>query len=1071
VLMDIATSPRSSKEFSIDKRIVWTILLVGAIACVFWFTSRIPALNEKALMAGDTELSGLGFAPLLPPTGAESFPVLVLKNSINWTATNRQGMTFGLMLAGALMTLFSLFRQPKFRGRFSNAALGMAMGSPMGVCVNCATPIAQGIYAAGGRAETMLGAMMSSPTLNFIVLAMLLSMFPLYMVAVKVSLTVAFVLLGVPLIVRITGVQDFTPESSLEQTGWFSRYLTPPALMGDAALEREARWGRGLAWVVRAFARNFWFIVRTTVPLMLLAGVLGAFLVTVLPFDTLAEVLPGDSLAWTLVAMLGVSVLGVLLPVPMAFDVILVAVLFEAGLPVKYAMVLLLTMGIFSVYPFLLLWQMVSKSLALTLLFALSGLGVVAGVGGHLLFDRDMTQQRQAAVAAFAKGTHGPMVLEGPSGGVSEPEDQLVDRLRSNGAIPTAIMETNPVDGLRVDRTPFQAKFVKEGPLFHRFLGPAYGLRTMDNLPGLSGFEPWSMFRGIAAGDVHGDGWVDVVVATDTGLRLYANNQEGGFVQQEFSIPQTTGSLVTNVALVDLNNDGWLDLFFGVFRRGLFVIYNQEGHFLEANLSLIPNAPEAFAVGASGFADLDRDGDLDAVIGNWAPPPHKSANAAALQAVVLDNTPRGLEMRALPGFGGEALSVLITDLNRDGLADVWVANDRRTPDNVLLGDGAGGLEPVKASDGLLPGTTGTSMSLAVGDVDNDLSPEIYEAQIAWGDGDRYPPEFVCAEVSDEIAHEECLLIMDLNQKFRNSGTDYSDCDDLRDNSFFRDCVASNLVEASVRNGDQASCDLLPDSWSDLAFICGYVAGNREPGWARKVQETYAAADVLEQINFISANSLFAWKDNGYVDIANDLGVTIGGWGWNAKFADLDNDEWQDLYIVNNMPRVPRRTSHYFYRNIEGRGFENATAAAGLTSYLSTRAYTYIDFDRDGDLDIITVPTSGPMWVYKNQGATGNSLTIALRDDTSNRFGIGSTITIYYGREGSLSQMREILASGGFASFDAPIAHFGLGEFGSAERIEIRWSTGERTELTGMFDVGYEYVVSRGAESGARPPQN
>ena len=42
-------------------------------------------------------------------------------------------------------------------------------------------------------------------------------------------------------------------------------------------------------------------------------------------------------------------------------------------------------------------------------------------------------------------------------------------------------------------------------------------------------------------------------------------------------------------------------------------------------------------------------------------------------------------------------------------------------------------------------------------------------------------------------------------------------------------------------------------------------------------------------------------------------------------------------------------------------------------------------------------------------------------------------------------MREIQASGGFISFDAPIAYFGLGEFQKIERVDVRWSTGESSD--------------------------
>ena len=70
----------------------------------------------------------------------------------------------------------------------------MAMGAPLGVCVNCAAPIAKGMYAGGARAESTLSAMVASPTLNVIVLTMLFSILPFYMAVMKIALSLFVIL-------------------------------------------------------------------------------------------------------------------------------------------------------------------------------------------------------------------------------------------------------------------------------------------------------------------------------------------------------------------------------------------------------------------------------------------------------------------------------------------------------------------------------------------------------------------------------------------------------------------------------------------------------------------------------------------------------------------------------------------------------------------------------------------------------------------------------------------------------------------------------------------------------------
>ena len=46
------------------------------------------------------------------------------------------------------------------------------------------------------------------------------------------------------------------------------------------------------------------------------------------------------------------------------------------------------------------------------------------------------------------------------------------------------------------------------------------------------------------------------------------------------------------------------------------------------------------------------------------------------------------------------------------------------------------------------------------------------------------------------------------------------------------------------------------------------------------------------------------------------------------------------------------------------------------------------------------------------------------------------------------------------SYDAPIAHFGLGEFAQVERVEVLWSTGERSDMHGDFVAGSRYIITR-----------
>ncbi len=128
------------------------------------------------------------------------------------------------------------------------------------------------------------------------------------------------------------------------------------------------------------------------------------------------------------------------------------------------------------------------------------------------------------------------------------------------------------------------------------------------------------------------------------------------------------------------------------------------------------------------------------------------------------------------------------------------------------------------------------------------------------------------------------------------------------------------------------------------------------------------------------------------------------------------------------------------------------------------AYTMVDFDRDGDLDIITNSVNGPLWLYRNNSRTGHSIAFRLRDEVGNADGIGTKFTIHYGPGGGRHQLRELKASGGYLSFDEAVAHFGLGKHDRVERLNISWSTGDSSVISGPFEAGHVYLLERFAAS-------
>ena len=159
------------------KRIAILIILIVSLLAWFWMGSRYPAMDEKAAMAGEVVMADvLSFEAHFPVDTSAPMWRKIFHSTLNWILTNRQGMTFGVLLATLVLTLLQLRRRlSSFRSVFRDILKGVLIGAPLGVCVNCAAPIAYGMRQQGMRKGTSLATIFASPTLNSIVLAMTFS--------------------------------------------------------------------------------------------------------------------------------------------------------------------------------------------------------------------------------------------------------------------------------------------------------------------------------------------------------------------------------------------------------------------------------------------------------------------------------------------------------------------------------------------------------------------------------------------------------------------------------------------------------------------------------------------------------------------------------------------------------------------------------------------------------------------------------------------------------------------------------------------------------------------------------
>lgn len=356
------------------RRIALMSVLMLGMALAFWSGSRYPTLNEKAIMGGDTNAEDpLTFNAFIQTQRGDPLYKKIAISSINWGAENRQGMTFGFLLGAGFLTIFSLLERRGTQNAFLNSLIGVVTGAPLGVCVNCAAPIARGLHASGARIETTLSAMFSSPTLNIIVVTMLFSVFPVYLIAIKLGTTLLFLVLVVPLLARTV----FKNEA-LATYDDSACPIDLPTIAGDESWMDSIR-GAGFA-----YAKNLWYVVKTTLPLMVLAGVLAALVVHLVPLEQVA------GLPVSVPGLVAVAMFGLFLPLPIALDIVIASALLAAGVPMIYVGTLLFTLGIYSVYSFSIVWTTLSARVACTLVVVLLVLGIGAGLIADQAYQHEM---------------------------------------------------------------------------------------------------------------------------------------------------------------------------------------------------------------------------------------------------------------------------------------------------------------------------------------------------------------------------------------------------------------------------------------------------------------------------------------------------------------------------------------------------------------------------------------------------------------------------------------------------------------------------------------------------------
>jgi hypothetical protein len=496
----------------------------------------------------------------------------------------------------------------------------------------------------------------------------------------------------------------------------------------------------------------------------------------------------------------------------------------------------------------------------------------------------------------------------------------------------------------------------------------------------------------------------------------------------------------------------------------------------------------------SGVAMLDYDGDgrLDLYFATmtYLPVGKAATGSNRLYRNLGNNRFADVTQRAGVGFAGFCHGIVVGDIDNDGDPDVFLCNYGA---NVLyLNRGDGTFADISRAAGL--DRPGWSSSGAFLDYDGDGDLDLYVANYGtWKlpDDDRYCDAPASPRMKDPPPNQRIYCSPKSIQParhnlYRNNG----------DRTFTDVTEAAGLGRTDGRGLGVLAADLNDDGRTDLYVandLCpNFLYLNRGDGTFEDRTETSGAGygpdgsaragmgvdaedingdgrpDLLVTNFWNEGLGLFMNLGDGlFEDRARRLGLfhdSVLWVGWGCALADLDRDGWPDCFVANghvdtNLEALGYDTPYaeppLLIRNLAGKRFQLGTREAG--AYFDAdhvgRGLAQGDIDNDGDIDLVINHKDGSPALLRNDSRTENhGIRLLLQGVRSNRDAVGARVEVQAGDQ-TLNRQRK--GGGSLASAHDPRMLIGIGAAIRADRVTIRWPSGQVDECS---DVPAEHDV-------------
>jgi hypothetical protein len=295
-------------------------------------------------------------------------------------------------------------------------------------------------------------------------------------------------------------------------------------------------------------------------------------------------------------------------------------------------------------------------------------------------------------------------------------------------------------------------------------------------------------------------------------------------------------------------------------------------------------------------------------------------------------------------------------------------------------------------------------------------------------------------------------------------TDIVVANDTQPNHLFRNRGDGTFEEVGLQAG------IAYDATGKARADMGIAVGRADDGDLPVIATGTFSQEAVSYYRRQARAKSFTYVDEG--PAAGIAGPTFPSLTFGLLFLDLDLDGRLDLPVANGhleptiqqvMAGIPYAQKPQVFRNLGGGRFEDASGRAGPAYGRPCvgRGLAWLDFDGDGDADLVLSTNGGPVRLLRNDAPAGRrSLRLRLVGTGGNRDALGALATVTVGGR---TLIQERASGGSYACESEPTLLFGLGEAGKADAVKVRWpgKDGEEQDL-GALEAGL-WIVPRGGK--------